>query len=306
MRSPRTRLGALCSCLVLLTTLAACGGGDDEGPKQIVSTTPGVDAGTTDGGSGLDAGSSGGGEDAGRISSSGGNADGGGTSGSSSGGADSGGTSSGGTDTGGSSGGTDSSSGGSADSGGVICVNDNDCKALMPGVAACQVPRCINNQCQAGPGDDGTKCEDGTKCTTDDTCVGGVCKAGPFKCDDGNPCTEDSCDQATAVCKHKAVPSDLLTKCDDGDPCTAGDICDGSTCKGKPTDCDDANPCTDDKCDAKKGCQYSNNTKPCGDGDKCYAKGACKAGKCESGSKLTCEDGNPCTLYVCIASTGKC
>ena len=303
------------SCLVAAAALAllVAGCGEDgavDGPKKIVNTN---DAGASDSGVG-DTGSSSGG-DTGTASSSGttsssGGADVGGSSGttSSSGGVDAGGTSgttsSSGADAGGSSGGKDTA-------GGVVCVNDADCKALLTNLGPCEVGRCINNICQPGPAPDNTKCDDGTACTSDDGCIGGACKGGPFKCDDNNPCTEDSCDAGTAKCTNKVIGGRLITQCDDGDPCTKGDVCDGKDCKGKKDDCDDGNPCTDDKCTKASdkfegGCVYTNNAKPCGDADKCFSAGSCSKGQCQAGKKLTCDDKNACTVDTCDAKTGKC
>ena len=205
-----------------------------------------------------------------------------------------------------SSGGT--SSGGNDAVGQFVCVNDFDCKALMTDLPACQTGRCLNNVCVPGPAEEGDKCDDGTACTKTDTCVGGTCQGADFACDDGNPCTEDSCDAATGKCDHPSVAAGFVTKCDDGDPCTAGDTCKGSKCVGAVNDCDDGNPCTDDKClgpkgDVKGGCQYTNNTKPCGDADKCFSAGQCSKGQCKEGKQLTCDDDNDCTTDTCDPKT---
>ena len=280
--------------LLLIVAAWGCGDGATEGPKKIVSTVPvdaGADGGTSSGAdAALDAGSSG------ASSGSAGDA--------SSGAATDSGTDDTSADA--SSGGTSSGGDATFDASALICVNDQDCAALLPDVGPCAVGRCVNNQCQPGPADDGAACDDGVACTEGDACVGGSCKGGTYKCDDANPCTDDSCAAATGVCTHKPLPGDLLTQCDDGDSCTAGDTCDGIQCVGKKTDCDDGNPCTDDACAAGAGCKHTNNTKPCGDVDKCYAQGVCTAGKCAAGDKMTCDDSNDCTTDTCDAKTGKC
>lgn len=46
--------------------------------------------------------------------------------------------------------------------------------------------------------------------------------------DDGLPCTSDSCDGASALCQHTAVPDG--TPCDDFDSCTGGETCIGGVC----------------------------------------------------------------------------
>lgn len=67
--------------------------------------------------------------------------------------------------------------------------------------------------------------------------------------------------------------------------------------------CDDANECTDDACTAS-GCENTNNTNPCDDGDACTDGDACSEGSCASGPPLNCNDGIDCTADSCDSQIG--
>jgi hypothetical protein len=49
-------------------------------------------------------------------------------------------------------------------------------------------------------------------------------------------------------------------------------------------ECDDSNLCTDDVCDTVEGCQYTDNTAPCDDGDICSILDTCAGGTCVAGA----------------------
>ncbi len=75
--------------------------------------------------------------------------------------------------------------------------------------------------------------------------------------------------------------------------------------------CDDGNPCTLDS--GKAGaCVYKpgNDGAQCTDGKPCTGTPAapdrCKAGKCQAGEGLPCDDGRVCTVDSCSAKTGAC
>jgi len=125
-------------------------------------------------------------------------------------------------------------------------------------------------------------CDDGNVCNGIETCVAGVCEAGPpLVCDDGNVCTDNLCDLVSGC-----VFANNTAPCDDGDACTAYDTCSGGQCVGGPplvcddglfcsgvewcdpvlgclvgtNPCDDQNPCTNDTCtEESQTCQYSCN-----------------------------------------------
>jgi subtilisin-like proprotein convertase family protein len=72
---------------------------------------------------------------------------------------------------------------------------------------------------------------------------------------------------------------------------------------GTAASCDDSNPCTDDSCDSITGCQHSNNTEACDDGNACTVIDACSGGAC-GGTPVVCNDSNPCTLDSCNTGSG--
>jgi hypothetical protein len=98
-------------------------------------------------------------------------------------------------------------------------------------------------------------------------------------CDDGNICTvSDVC--IGKKCVGTAVPDG--TPCTDGDVCTIDDVCRALVCAGTPAP--DGTPCTDD--------------------DLCTSADSCQLGKCQAGPPLSCDDGDPCTVDMCVSPTG--
>jgi len=98
-------------------------------------------------------------------------------------------------------------------------------------------------------------------------------------CDDGHPCTVND------VCVNKVcvgTPAADGTPCTDGDFCTIGDTCMASICVG--TVAPDGTPCTDD--------------------DLCTEADSCVGGKCLSGPPKVCDDGDPCTVDMCLPASG--
>ena len=94
--------------------------------------------------------------------------------------------------------------------------------------------------------------------------------------------------------------------CSDGDVCTGAEGCSGGNCTaGIPLVCDDGNPCTDDACDPGSGCVFANDdTNACDDGDACTSVDVCRAGACEGGAPVVCDDANPCTDDSCDPLSG--
>ena len=121
-------------------------------------------------------------------------------------------------------------------------------------------------------------------------------------CDDDNVCTRDICN-TSGLCEY----ANTSGVCDDGDACTTDDTCsDGSCVGGPPLDCDDENVCTDDSCDPGSGCQHTDNTAPCDDGDPCTEDDVCSEGAC-AGAAVDCDDGLYCTgPDWCDPATGDC
>lgn len=164
-----------------------------------------------------------------------------------------------------------------------------------------------SGKCGAVAATDGKNCDaDNSVCTTNDACLGGVCKAGKsVNCNDKNPCTDDSCDPNKGCKTAYNVAS-----CDDGDACSVGDTCAAGKCiSGKLTTCDDGSACTKDACDKKSGKCVFDAAKFEGDG--CDADGSvcttgdtCLKGVCTKGKALPCDDKKVCTTDSCDKKSG--
>ncbi|MBM4342930.1 MAG: hypothetical protein FJ100_06095 [Deltaproteobacteria bacterium] len=169
---------------------------------------------------------------------------------------------------------------------------------------------CTTDNCDAktgcGAAPNTAACDDGNLCTDGDACKDGKCQGGAAKaCNDNNACTDDTCDP-------KVANGCVFTP--NTAPCNAGDLCQAAVCKaGKcepaagPKDCGDKNDCTADSCDPKVGCvnKAVADGSACGSAnDLCQQPAKCKAGACEGGAKLSCDDGNACTNDSCDPKTG--
>ncbi len=200
------------------------------------------------------------------------------------------------------------------DADGSVCTTLDTCKAgtcTAGNPLPCNDGKiCTNDSCNPTKGclfsPNASKCDaDGSVCTVDDSCVKGICLAGPKKkCDDGNDCTDDSCDSGKG-CQF-AANSDA---CDDNSACTKGDICAASKCVGSKVSCDDNDPCTADSCNSKSGCGHKSAPGSCEDGDACTDGDKCAATKggkwgCTAGDKKNCDDGNVCTIDGCHPAKG--
>jgi hypothetical protein len=144
-------------------------------------------------------------------------------------------------------------------------------------------------------------CDDGDLCTTGDKCQLGACvSSGTLTCSDGNDCTTDSCNPK-AGCEFVPNSDD----CNDGNECSVGDHCSAGWCVPDTyLTCNDDNPCTNDVCDGESGCVYSNNAKPCTDGNMCTDGDTCTGGQCIPGPAPVCNDDNVCTKDSCDPFTG--
>lgn len=196
---------------------------------------------------------------------------------------------------------------------GMTCIGTPmDCTTLDD---ACNVGTCnaTAGTCEAIATNEGGTCDDGDPCTETDLCTAGVCGgtsilgcincATVVECDDANVCSDDAC--VGGACQYV----DNTTACDDGDACTTGDTCATGLCVGgAPPVCDDGDVCTDDSCDSLLGCQFVNNTAPCGDSDLCTESDVCTLGACvgvpiagcvRCWRDWECNDGNNCTGETC-------
>jgi hypothetical protein len=207
---------------------------------------------------------------------------------------------------------------------GASCSDGNICN----GIEACQAGVCVpgtalnctgTNPCMIDTCDpvagcrhtavtNGTSCADGNVCNGFETCQAGFCQIGTApNCDDGNPCTSDTCDPV-AGCRHTNVPDG--TTCSDGNTCNGTETCRAGVCTttggGGPPPCDDGNPCTVDGCNPTGGCTHTPvaDGTVCSNGNVCDGTETCRAGVCNSGTALNCNDGNPCTTDTCDPVAG--
>ena len=153
----------------------------------------------------------------------------------------------------------------------------------------------------------GTPCEgactDNNACTTADMCVSGKCTGQAVPCDDKNPCTDDTCDPSSG-CKHTTNSA----SCEDDNPCTVGDACKSGACEaGAAKSCASGDSCVVGKCAITGGgkCVFADAGEGtgCDDGSVCTLGDVCKAGAC-SGTKVDCDDKNPCTADTCEPAAG--
>ena len=182
--------------------------------------------------------------------------------------------------------------------------NQGKCKA-GPAKDCSDGNACTDDTCDGKTGcasaNNVAACDDGNACTDKDLCAAGKCAGAAKVCTDGNVCTDDNCDPVKG-CQY---PGNLA-------PCSTGDKCVFSTCKdtkcvaGAKMDCADNTPCTADTCDSNIGCLHTNlaDGSPCAPGDLCVGPSTCTVGKCSSGAKTNCDDGNVCTSDACDGKTG--
>ncbi len=183
----------------------------------------------------------------------------------------------------------------------ITCADDDN---------PCTAPTCdAATGCGLSNVADGTACEDGSACTTSTTCSAGTCGGGSaVECpDDENPCTAPLCNPASGECGFANVADGI--GCDDVDPCTAATTCTAGVCGGGDAVvcADDGNPCTAERCDPMTGCRSTAvaDGAACDDADACTSGEACASGVCAGGSAVACpDDGNPCTVALCMPSTG--
>ena len=164
---------------------------------------------------------------------------------------------------------------------------------------ACQHNTCVpqTGECVMKNTADFLPCDaDGLLCTLNDVCQNGLCKPGANICE----CLSD------ADCAAK----------NDGDLCNGTLYCDKSkplhACAVSPitiVQCTEVGqpPCSSTKCEPKTGkCTTlaSKDGQDCDDGSICSEVDLCKAGSCQPGSVLDCDDSESCTSDACSPTKG--
>jgi len=141
------------------------------------------------------------------------------------------------------------------------------------------------------------QCVDNNPCMTDE-CVGGECVGSPVV--DGAPCADALFCDGQETCRSGL--------CIGTRPCVDAAHCDEANDRCFPclthAECDDGRVCTNDTCVLGVGCQYSNNTASCSDGNFCTTQDRCSAGACVGGPAATCNDSNVCTDDHCDPAKG--
>ena len=220
----------------------------------------------------------------------------------------------------------------------VVC-NDT---GVNPCVAVQCVPDTGN--CLSSPVNDGDECNDKDACSANDVCAEGVCGGTKLNCDDGKLCTDDACDAALGCthtfndaacedgnsctendkCKQGTCSGTPTVACgcesdadcaafDDGNKCNGTLVCSDSKCLVDPSTvvscalATDATGCQIDQCIPETGeCGLAAvpDGKSCDDKDACTLNDSCQGGACTSDTDLECDDGNECTVDVCLTGTG--
>lgn len=197
-------------------------------------------------------------------------------------------------------------------------VDDNQCVASACNAAQCvpDDPNALATGCIEAPRvieDDGLACTVGV-CDSDtgrvshdpvNACViGGACVAAGAANPD-NPC--EVCNPETPD-RWSAASEE--TVCDDGRFCTVEDHCSNRACTGVARDCDGALQdlaCQRASCnEAADECQVNAlvDGAPCGNGDLCDGREACRGGRCAAGEAPPLESENPCIAFECDGILG--
>ena len=148
-----------------------------------------------------------------------------------------------------------------------VCTSENKCKRIFR--------------------EDGTGCSDHNECTVSDKCTRGVC-AGTLLT---RPCQ---------VCVGGSFQPDMTKNnmdCSDGSLCTEGDTCSNGVCSGQQRVCP-SETCRLGVCDPTTGCGFENQNKQ--ESDAGCTRKDCINGKLVETPKGACQDGNPCTIDICV------
>lgn len=188
-----------------------------------------------------------------------------------------------------------------------------DDKNLCTPTSSCKTGQCVGaentcackNDSECDKYDDGDKCNGVQKCLPDPQKAGTtVCQSAPnsaVTCAKSTvACQTNVCATATGLCGAKADGDGAL--CNDSNLCTVGETCAGGVCSStKKVDCNDNQTCTVDVCDKVFGCANAPVAPGglCNDGDACTKTDNCDVKGVCAGVKVSCDDGNACTIDLC-------
>ncbi len=146
--------------------------------------------------------------------------------------------------------------------------------------------------------------------------INALTKSG-FDCDDtysnSNPSMPEICDGRDNNCDGEVdegfdLSSDPNNCGGCGNVCGQNATCVFGACQGSFTcgDCDDGIDCTADSCDTFTGaCVHSPNNGLCTDSNWCNGTETCNVSVgCVSGTPVSCNDANPCTVDICDPFSG--
>lgn len=113
----------------------------------------------------------------------------------------------------------------------------------------------------------------------------------PLFCDEGST-LGDACERTA--------------DCNDGCYCDGVELCVGGVCTAGTMPCADTLDCTTNACDeATDLCAITGDDSMCADDDVCNGAEVCIPGRgCRPGPRMTCTDGDPCTIGVCDPADG--
>ena len=144
--------------------------------------------------------------------------------------------------------------------------NPSDARAEM------MIPDAFMGECRVD-----SDCDDGLFCNGVETCSESRCYASPIDpCDDGVRCTRELCDESTRTCAN--LP--------DESACPPNHLCE------LKLGCFPIVPCQVDG--------------DCDDGSACNGIESCVMERCAPGIPSVCDDGQVCTVDVCIDENGAC
>jgi len=129
--------------------------------------------------------------------------------------------------------------------------------------------------------------------------------------DSGMPdsATDAGVDAAAPTCDPDVTLGQTCSNagdCNDGCTCNGVELCEAGVCVAGEDPCDDGIECTTDGCDEEAdACVYETDATSCQDGNACNGQEQCvvEVG-CLAGPRLSCNDGDPCTVGSCDPEEG--